>query len=55
MLLMLEKGFTGGICHAIYRYVKANNEYMKINDKNKESSYLKYWGVNNWEVIFMDG
>ena len=40
MLLMLEKGIRGGICHPIYRYVKANNEYMKDYDKNKESSYL---------------
>ena len=29
MLLMLEKGIRGGICHSIYRYVKANNKYMK--------------------------
>ena len=29
MLLMVEKGIRGGICHAIYRYVKANNKYMK--------------------------
>ena len=37
MLLMLEKGITGGICHAIHRYAKANNEYMKFYDENKES------------------
>ena len=24
MLLMVEKGIRGGICHAIYRYAKAN-------------------------------
>ena len=47
MLLMVEKGTIGGICHAIYRYEKANNKYMKDYDKNKESSYLKYWDVNN--------
>ena len=35
MLLMVEKGIRGGICHAIYRYAKANNKYLK------ESSYLK--------------
>ena len=29
MLLMVEKGIRGGICHAIYRYAKANNKYMK--------------------------
>ena len=25
MLLMVEKGNWGGICHAIYRYAKTNN------------------------------
>ena len=29
MLLMVEKGIRGGICHAILRYAKANNKYMK--------------------------
>ena len=27
MLLMVEKGIRGGICHARHRYAKANNEY----------------------------
>ena len=47
MLLMVEKGIRGGICHAIYWYPKANNKYMKDYDKNKEWSYLKYWDVHN--------
>ena len=47
MLLMVEKGITGGICHPIYQYARANNKYMKDYDKNKESLNLKYWGVNN--------
>ena len=34
-LLMLEKGTRDGICHAIDRYTKANNKYMKDYDKNK--------------------
>ena len=25
-LLMVEKGIMGGKCHAIYRYIKANNK-----------------------------
>ena len=53
MLLMVEKGFRGGICHSINRYAKANNKYMKDYDKNKESSNLKYWYVNDlfsWEM-----
>ena len=47
MLLMVEKGITGWICNAIHWYAKANNRYMKYDNKNKESSYLNYWGVNN--------
>ena len=37
MLLMVEKGIRGGICHAIHRYAEANNKYMRNYDKNKES------------------
>ena len=29
MLLMIEVGIKGGICHAVHRYANANNEYMK--------------------------
>ena len=47
MLLMVERGIRGGICHAIHRYAKANNKYMKDYDKNKESPYLKYWNANS--------
>ena len=50
MLLMVEKGIRGGICHTIYRHAKANNKYMKDNDKNKDTSYLQYWDVNNYMV-----
>ena len=47
ILLMVEKGIRGGIFHSIYRYAKANDKYMKDYDENKESSYIKYWDVNN--------
>ena len=47
ILLMVEKGIRGRICHAISRYAKAYNKCMKDYDKNKESSYLQYWDVNN--------
>ena len=47
ILLMVEKGIRGEICNKIHRYAKANNKYMKDYDKNKESSYLNYWDVNN--------
>ena len=42
LLLMLEKGIRGRICHTIYQYVKANNKYIKDYDKNKKASYSKY-------------
>ena len=47
MLLMVEKGIRGGIFHAIHRYAKANNKYMKNYDKNKDFSFIKYLDVNN--------
>ena len=53
MLLIVEKGIRGGICHAIHRYAKANNKYIKNYDKNKESSYIQYLDANSlygWEM-----
>ena len=47
MLLMVEKGIRGGICHAIYRYAKTNNKYMKNYNKYKEESFLQYLGAKN--------
>ena len=44
---MVEKGIREELRDAIHRSVKANNKYMKDYDKNKESSYLKYWDVND--------
>ena len=52
MLLMFEKVITGGICIAIH-WNEANSKHVKDYDKNKESSYLKYYHVNNlygWEM-----
>ena len=45
---MVEKGIRGRICNSIHRYAKANNKNMKDYNKNKESSYLKYWDVKNF-------
>ena len=46
LLLKVVKGIRVATCHAIHRYAKANNKYMKDFDKNKELSYLKYCDVN---------
>ena len=47
MLLMVEEGTKGGICHSIHRYAKANNKYVENYDENKESSYIQYLDANN--------
>ena len=47
MLLMVEKGIRGGICHAMHRYAKANNHYMKDYNKDEEESFLEYLDANN--------
>ena len=47
ILLMVKKGIRGGISFSIHRYRKANCKYTRDYDKNKESSCLRYWDVNN--------
>ena len=47
MLIIVEKRIRGGICHAIHKYAKANNKYMKNYVKVMESSYLKYLDGEN--------
>ena len=47
MLLMVEEGIRGRICHSIHRRAKANNKYMNNYDENEESSYIQYLDANN--------
>ena len=47
MLLMVEEGIRGEICHSIHRHAKANNKYMKNYNNNEESSYIQYLDANN--------
>ena len=47
MLLMVEEGIRGGICHSIHRYVKANSKYIKKYNKNEKSSYIQYLDAND--------
>ena len=51
MLLMIEEGIRGGICHTVHRYAKANNEYMKNYDKSKESSCIQYLDASNFAAM----
>ena len=44
---MVQKGIRGGICHAVRRYAKANNEHVKNHVKSKESSYIIYLDASN--------
>ena len=47
MLLMIESGMRGGVCHMMRSYVEANNKYMNNYDENKESSFLSYLDAND--------
>ena len=48
MLLMVEEGIRGGICHAIHRNAISNNEYMNNYDKSIISAFLMYLHANNF-------
>ena len=47
ILLIVEEGIRGGVCHSIHRYAKAKNKYMKNYNNNEESSYIQYLDANN--------
>ena len=48
MLLMVEKEIRGAIYHAMHRYEKANNKYMKTYHEQAESSFREYLDANNF-------
>ena len=50
---MVEKDIRDGICHAIHRYAKANNKYMKNYDKKIILSYLMYLDTicTDWQCL----
>ena len=54
VLFKVEEEIRRIISNSINRYGKANNKYMKHHGKNRESSYVKYWDVNNlygWKIL----
>ena len=40
MLFMVEKGISGGICQAIHRHAKVNNNYMKNYDMDRQFVWI---------------
>ena len=55
MLLMVEKGIKGELYHAMHRYAKANNKYMKDYNKDEEESFLEYLDAKNLYGWAMSG
>ena len=47
LLLIVKKGIRGGICHALHRYAKENNKYIKNYKIYIEPLYLRYLDGNN--------
>ena len=39
MTFIVDKEISGGICHTIHQYVKANNKYMKDYDQDVNNLY----------------
>lgn len=47
MLPIVEKEIRGSICQSALRFARADNNYMKNYDENKDSWYLTYLYKNN--------
>ena len=50
---MIEKGIKGRICHAMHRYAKANNKYMKDYNKDEKESFLEYLCQNHYLLMVL--
>ena len=53
-VLNRKKAIRRGICHAVHRYAKASNKYMKNYNQNKNLSYIQYLEANNlygWKCL----
>ena len=48
MVIMVDKGIRGEICHSVLRYVRANNKCMKKCWENNDFSYLIYLDKKNY-------
>ena len=46
-LLMVQKGIRGGMCQAIHRYAKENNNYINNYGEDIDLSYLLYLDTKN--------
>ena len=51
MLLMVEKGIRGKICHAKLRHTKSSNKYIKDYNKDEEESRI----IQNLIIIQKNG
>ena len=45
MVLTVEKGTRGRICHTIHQHTKANNKYMKDYDKKIKNHHILNIGM----------
>lgn len=50
MFLMIKKGMNNGICHAVFRQEKANNNHVKNFDKYNDPKYIRALLKNNLYV-----
>ena len=51
---MIEEGIRGGICHAVHRYAKASNRYMKDYDLPFLPAMAEKLPINEMERMKID-